>query len=197
MLPFTDGSGLLYNTITKPYLSPYIEKAKTKLEGWIQVVFVTVNSYYMWIMWYAFLRLDEEERRFLVIGLGTIYPILASTVAMCSKSTNKISEEHFWLTYWASYSILFMSMDYAENFIGRIRGFYSICAMATLYLFLPMFRGAEAVFRNILVPLSGQYENMLLQDAMAVKAGIEGSIPEGKREAVLTRAAHVFTKKIN
>ena len=108
-----------------------------------------------------------------------------------------MKEEHFWLTYWASYSILFMAMDYGENFVGRIRGFYSVCAMATLYLFLPMFRGAEVVFRSILVPLSGQYENMLLQDAMAVKMGIEGVIPAEHREGVLQRAAQVFTKKSN
>ena len=32
-----------------------------------------------------------------------------------------------------------------------------------------MFRGAESVFRNVLVPLTGQYENMLLRDALLVQ----------------------------
>jgi receptor expression-enhancing protein 5/6 len=192
MLPFTDGSGLLYEKITLPYLAPPITKLKTKLEGWVQIFFVTVNTYYMWIMWYAFLRLSEEQRRFLVVGLGTVYPLAASTVALTTAS-GLHKDKEFWLTYWVCYSLLFVMMDYAENFIGRITGFYSVCAAATLYLFLPMFRGADVVFRKVLVPLSGQHENMLLHDALQVKLGIEAAIPQVQREKVMNRAASLFT----
>ena len=48
--------------------------------------------------------------------------------------------------------MLFLAMDYLENFVGRIPGFYSMCLMFTLYLMLPLFRGAEQVrlgFRRI------------------------------------------------
>jgi TB2/DP1, HVA22 family len=192
MLPFTDGSGLLYDTITKPFLIPHVQRLKVKMEGWAQLAMFMVNSYYIWFIWSAFLRLSEEERRFLVVGLGTIYPIVASTVAMAEES--KTREEQFWLTYWTCYSILFVLMDYVENFVGQIAGFYSICAMITLYLFLPMFRGAETVFRSVLVPLSGQYENMLLHDAYLVKMGIEEAIPAEHHERVLSKAADLFKK---
>ena len=39
----------------------------------------------------------------------------------------------------------------------------------TVYLMLPMFQGSEKVFRNILVPLAGLQELLLLRDAIRVK----------------------------
>jgi TB2/DP1, HVA22 family len=193
MLPFTDGSGLLYENLTKPYLIPTIEKLKIKLEGWAQLILLSVNSYYMWIMWYAFIRLTEDERRFLVVGLGTVYPMTASLASLAA-TNEKTRDERFWLTYWVCYSLLFTWMDYAENFIGSIPGFYSICAAATLYLFLPMFQGADAIFRNVLVPLSGQRENLILYDAYMVKLSIERAIPLAQRDQVMSKAAELFQK---
>jgi hypothetical protein len=83
-------------------------------------------------------------------------------------------------------------MDYLENFVGGITGFYSLCLVATIYLFLPMFNGADAVFRRVLVPLSGQYENMLLHDAYLVRQGMEASIPQEYHGRVFQKAADVF-----
>ena len=39
----------------------------------------------------------------------------------------------------------------------------------TVYLMLPMFQGSEKVFRNVLVPLAGLRELLLLRDAIRVK----------------------------
>ena len=83
-------------------------------------------------------------------------------------------------------------MDYLENFVGSITGFYSLCLAATLYLFLPMFNGADTVFRRVLVPLSGQYKHMLLRDAYLVRKGMEASLPEKCRERVFQKAANIF-----
>jgi hypothetical protein len=44
--------------------------------------------------------------------------------------------------------------------------------IAALFLFLPMFDGANVVFRRVLVPLCGQYEEMLLHDAFLVRKGV-------------------------
>ena len=57
---------------------------------------------------------------------------------------------------------------------------------------LPMFDGANVVFRRVLVPLSGQYENMLLHDAYLVRKGMEQSIPSKYQERVFKKAAEVF-----
>jgi hypothetical protein len=86
-------------------------------------------------------------------------------------------------------------MDYLENFVGQIRGFYSLIAVATVYLFLPMFGGAEVVFRRFLVPLSGQYQNMLLHDAYLVKLGVMKDVPEKQRDETMEKAAILFMKK--
>ena len=74
--------------------------------------------------------------------------------------------------------------------------------LTCLYLFLltndPMiqFRGADSVFRNILVPLSGQYEAMLLRDIYMVKEEMMKKIPKKSRERALEKAAAIFDKKI-
>lgn len=49
-------------------------------------------------------------------------------------------------------------MDLSEIVMGRIPGFYTLVILATIYLMLPMFRGADKVFRKILVPLAGLQE---------------------------------------
>jgi len=96
------------------------------------------------------------------------------------------------LTYWCSFTLLFLAMDYVENIVGGIPGFYSLCLAATVYLFLPMFNGADVVFRRLLVPLTGQYENMLLHDAYLIRKGMEKSIPPAYHDRVFQKAAKIF-----
>lgn len=57
-----------------------------------------------------------------------------------------------------------------------------------------MFQGADVVFRRVLVPLSGQYENMLLHDAYLVKLGMEDSLPSKEHDRVMAKAAQLFLK---
>lgn len=133
--------------------------------------------------------MPAEARRFITVAVGTVYPTIASIVAL---TTETGKDDIYWLTYWSCYSLLFIAMDYSENYIG-VRGFYSLCLCATVYLFLPMFKGAEAVFRNVLVPLSGQYENMLLRDAQMVRQEMERKIPTKMRAKALSKAASIFS----
>jgi hypothetical protein len=137
LLPFTDGSTFLFDKITGPLFGGMAERIKNKTEARISLFMIMINSSFLWIMWFTFLTLDEEARRFIVIAVGTVYPIAASTVACTTRGSR---DDTFWLTYWACFSILFIMMDYLEDFIGKIRGFYSICLCATVYLFLPMVR---------------------------------------------------------
>lgn len=156
---------------------------------------VAVNASHLRFLWFVFLSFEEEQRRFLTVAIGTVYPTAAS-IAAVSQGGGAVgkSDTTFWLTYWSSYSILFLAMDYLENFLGEIRGFYSICLVATVWLFLPMFNGAESVFREILVPLTGQYENMILCDIQLVKMEIEAKMPEKSRSRLFQRAADIFSK---
>ena len=151
---------MINKLVTEPIVAPIANKIKGTCEGWIRWLMVAVNASHLWFLWFVFLSFEEEQRRFLTVAIGTVYPTAAS-IAAVSQGGGAVgkSDTTFWLTYWSSYSILFLAMDYLENFLGEIRGFYSICLVATVWLFLPMFNGAESVFREILVPLTGQYES--------------------------------------
>jgi len=194
VLPFTDGAGLIYEKVTLPYVAPTAEKIKNQMEGYVGLLLTAVNTGYLWFVWFAFMSMPEDGRRFVVVVLGTAYPMVASLVAISTVPNKKNVAERFWLTYWATYSILFILMDYLENFVGRIRGFYSICAVATIYLFLPMFQGADVIFRRVLVPLAGQYEHLLLHDAYLIKLGMEDSLPSKEHDRVMAKAAALFRK---
>jgi receptor expression-enhancing protein 5/6 len=190
ILPWTDGATLIYDVFTEPYIIPYAKKLKTQMESWVSFIIFTVNSSYLCFVWFIFTSFPEEQRRFFVVVAGTVYPVACSTIALTTK-TNK-SDVTFWLTYWSCFSTLFVCMDYLENLIGHIRGFYSLCMAVTIYLFLPMFDGANVVFRRVLVPLSGQYENLLILDAWLVRKSIEKSVPSKYHDRVFEKAAHVF-----
>ncbi|KAI2507154.1 hypothetical protein MHU86_7220 [Fragilaria crotonensis] len=92
--------------------------------------------------------------------------------------------------------VLFLDPFHYYGLSGRhllVRSlFYSICLCATVYLFLPMFRGAESVFRNVLVPLTGQYENMLLRDALLVRREMERCVKKGRIRDLRAKVAEMF-----
>ena len=190
MFPPTDGATLIYDVFTEPYLSPYAKMIKSKVEGWTAIILTVVNTSHLTFLWFLFMVFSEEQRRFAVVAVGTVYPMAASLLAITAKSDT--SDETFWLTYWSCFSLLFLAMDYLENFVGSIPGFYSVCLVSTIYLFLPIFGGSDIVFRRILVPLTGQYENLLLHDAYVVRKRMEKSIPPDQHDRVFKRAADVF-----
>lgn len=120
LLPFTDGSALLFIKVTEPLFAPIAISIKSHVESRLSILTLILNSGYLWIVWFTFLSMDEEARRFIVIAVGTLYPITASTIACTARTERR--DESFWLTYWICFSILFLMMDYLENFIGSIRG---------------------------------------------------------------------------
>lgn len=197
MFPLTDGASLIYNTITKPFLAPVAKKIKSKMDGWIGILITVVNSSYLWFLWFVFMTLPEEARRFLVVVAGTAYPMVASIMAATTSDYDGLEDaDTFWLTYWACFNVLFLAMDYVENFVGEIRGFYSICLASTVYLFLPLFQGADVVFRQFLVPLTGHKKELMLHDAWKIRLSIEKAIPDSTmRSEVLAKAAEMFQKK--
>lgn len=198
IFPLTDGATLLYDNVTKPFVAPIAKKIKSKMDGWIGILMGIVNTSNLWFLWFVFMTFPEEARRFLVVAVGTAYPMVASIMAATTSDDDGLEDaDTFWLTYWACFNILFLAMDYLENFVGEIRGFYSICLASTIYLFLPLFRGADVVFRRILVPLTGHQKELMLHDAWKVRVSIEKAISDAAMKGeVLAKVADMFTKQL-
>lgn len=103
-------------------------------------------------------------KRFISIAIGTVYPFVCSVTAAAS---DEIEDDTYWLTYWSVYGCLFLLMYLTESFLGRVPGFYTLVIFTTVYLML--FRGADKVFRKILVPLAGLQELLILRDSILMK----------------------------
>jgi TB2/DP1, HVA22 family len=185
-LPPTNGATLIYHHWTGPILTPLARPLATKMSYWIIYVYQTlVNGVHLWLLWIIFVFLPVPGlKRIIAIAIGTVYPWLASTVAA---ATDDVDDDTTWLTYWSCYGILFLIMDVVEVWLYWVPGFYSLIIFVTVYLMLPMFQGADKVFRHILVPLAGLQELLLLKDAMHVKKTMLKTLrPE--RAALVRRA---------
>ena len=85
-------------------------------------------------------------------------------------------------------------MTLVERTAGAPLGLYTACLGTTLYLMLPMFNGADVVFRNVLVPIAGQREALLLKRQLAktmvkqLPASRHGEAGEAIAEAFLVEA---------
>jgi len=83
-------------------------------------------------------------------------------------------------------------MDISEDLIlGRVPGFYTLIIFTTIYLMLPMFRGADKVFRKVLVPLAGLNELLFLRDSIMIKKQLLRDLPP-ERAAVLQKSIAKF-----
>ena len=185
LLPFTDGAKLTFDYITKPLLGPVIVPITAKLEGWItMIVMAFINSAHLWLLWAVFVILPAFLKRFMTVTFGTIFPVMASIVAVTTKETD---DDTYWLTYWSCYGITFLLMDWIEAYLGHVPGFYTVIIFFIVYLMLPLFGGAEQVFRKILVPLTGLQEVLLLRDAALLRREMEAQI-DPKRWKELRKA---------
>merc|ERR1711957_780662 len=124
---------------------------------------------HLWVLWALFVFLPKDLKSFVAVSVGIIYPFICSVVAA---GTDDEEGYTFWLTYWSCYGVLFLAMDWTQDYIGWIPGFYTFVILASVYLMLPMFEGAKKVYREILVPLTGQQENLILRDALKLNEEI-------------------------
>mmetsp|Transcript_13044 Transcript_13044/g.19194 ORF Transcript_13044/g.19194 Transcript_13044/m.19194 type:complete len:384 (-) Transcript_13044:150-1301(-) len=165
--PKTDGAHLIYEKVTKPFVAPLIKPVVGKMDNLIKDLYqMVMNAAHLWIIWIFFMFLPSGLKRIVSIAVGTVYPFVSSVKAA---TTDEVEDDTYWLTYWSCYGILFILMDIIENWIGWIPGFYSLVIFSTVYLMLPMFGGADKIFRKILVPLAGLQELLMMRDAIAIK----------------------------
>eukprot|EP00804_Cyclotella_cryptica_P011406 CCRYP_016044-RA/>CCRYP_016044-RA protein AED:0.39 eAED:0.39 QI:574/1/1/1/1/0.75/4/463/313 len=165
--PLTCGALLVYNNITEPFLGPRLKPLHKQMSNFILAVYqMLANATHLYLVWIIFMFLPAGFKRVVAIAIGTVYPFVCSVTAA---ATEDIEDDTYWLTYWAVYGCLFLFMDLSETLMGRIPGFYTLVILTTIYLMLPMFRGADKVFRKVLVPLAGLQELLILRDSIQIK----------------------------
>ena len=107
--PKTQGATLVYERITKPYLTPFFNMAFGKLNNFITYMYqLLINAAHLWFLWLIFMFLPAGLKRMVAIVVGTLYPLVASVSAA---ATPEIDDDTYWLTYWSVYGVLFMIMD--------------------------------------------------------------------------------------
>ena len=189
-LPYTDGATLVFDTVTQPYIAPIVEPLAKTFEGWLSmVVSAAVSATHIWILYAVFVFFPAGLKRFITVSVGTVYPLAASIVAV---TTPQGDDDTFWLTYWSCYGILYLLMDWAENYIGKFPGFYLVVLFCTAYLMVPIFNGAEKVYRNILVPLTGQEEMLIYRDAVMVRNTFMKKVPKSRSKKMKKKLADLF-----
>ena len=102
---------------------------------------------------------------------------------------SKIKKE---LAAYATRSQVTLVMTLVERAAGAPLGLYTACLATTLYLMLPMFNGADVVFRNVLVPLAGQREALLLKDAKTLAKNMVKQLPASRHGEAGEAIAEAF-----
>ena len=165
--PLTCGALVVYEKVTAPYLGPKLKPLQRQMSNFIiYLQQMLSNAFHLYLVWIIFMFLPAGLKRIIAIAIGTVYPAICSIIAV---ATEEIEDDTYWLTYWSVYGCLFLIMDITEDFLGKNPGFYTLIIFTTIYLMLPMFRGADKVFRKVLVPLAGLQELLMLRDAMVIK----------------------------
>ncbi|CAJ1959353.1 unnamed protein product [Cylindrotheca closterium] len=191
--PRTSGAVIIDERFTQKYLATRFKPLASSMSKMLDAIVQSfVNAIHLYIIWIFFMFLPQGMKRIAAVGVGTVYPFVSSVVAI---STEEFEDDAFWLTYWSCYGILFISMDFLETWLGWIPGFYTVIILAEVYLMLPMFGGAEKIFRKILVPLFGLRELLMVRDAFLVKKNLLRDLPPERAHLVRQTIADFFTEE--
>jgi len=182
-LPWTDGATIIFEFFVAPIVAPIIQPIVNKTEGIInKIIAAVMNAAHISVVWIAFEFLPPSVKRAVWLMLGTAYPLASS---MVSVTTLDGEDDTYWLTYWSCFGTLYIIVGFVEYFLGFFPGFYTVMIAITVYLMLPLFRGADEVFRNILVPLAGLHELLVRRDAEVLKKQALADVPHERRAHVL------------
>jgi len=201
ILPWTDGAAAIYDLWTQPVLVPVLRPLKKNFEGRLATIALSaVNMGHLWFVFGVFEALPNVLKRSCVIIMGIAYPILASVVDLgtATGSVEDNESTHHWLTYWSCISIFFLIMNGMETIWvahKKLPRIYSLCLAGTIYLMLPLFQGSEVVFRNILVPLFGQREALLVKDARSLARALKRQLPPTRHYNAQKAVAAAFEQE--
>ena len=107
--PRTNGSLFIDEFVTQKYLAPKLRPVQAKISNLISdIIAMSANITHLYLVWIFFVFLPSGVKRIVAVAVGTVYPFLSSVNAI---TTEELEDDAYWLTYWACYGILFISMD--------------------------------------------------------------------------------------
>jgi receptor expression-enhancing protein 5/6 len=187
-LPFTDGASLMYDKVTKrvavPLLAPYVGKFGdgSVVGSVLKMVGVSISIGHVMFLYTLFIILPNSAERFIVVAIGTAYPVAASIVAVTTEAT---LDDTQWLVYWVCFATMYLLMLVSEDILAWIPGYHSLALTFVCYLMLPMFQGAEVIFRGVLVPLFGLKATLLKRDARVLAQDATRGLTPKQRDLVV------------
>ena len=82
-------------------------------------------------------------------------------------------------------------MVLTEDILAWIPGFYALAVTSAIYLMLPMFSGADQVFRKFLVPLFGLEKEVAKADVGRIVAQMSRKVPQSQQDALRSELSSI------
>ena len=86
-------------------------------------------------------------------------------------------------------------MMLTEDILDWVPGFYALAVTAAVYLMLPMFSGADQVFRKFLVPIFGLQKELAKSDIARIVKDVARKVPEDKQDALRSELASIVNSQ--
>ena len=102
-----------------------------------------------------------------------------------------------WLVYWVCFAAMYLVMLASDDILYWIPGYHSAMLTFVCYLMLPVFNGADSVFRGILVPVFGLKAQLLRRDARVLAEESTKGLTEEQKAAVVASFNEGVSKKTN
>ena len=190
----------MYDKVTKkiavPLLEPYVSKFNdgSILGSIAKFIGFGVSASHVMFLYFIFIILPSSVERFIVVVTGCLYPIAASIVAV---TTDMANDDTQWLVYWTCFAMMYLVMLASDDILYWIPGYHSAMLTFVCYLMLPVFNGADSIFRGILVPVFGLKAQLLRRDARVLAEETTKGLTEEQKAAVVASFNEGVAKKTN
>ena len=191
---------MMYDKVTKkiavPLLEPYVSKFNdgSILGSIAKFIGFGVSASHVMFLYFIFIILPSSVERFIVVVTGCLYPIAASIVAV---TTDMANDDTQWLVYWVCFAAMYLVMLASDDILYWIPGYHSAMLTFVCYLMLPVFNGADSVFRGILVPVFRLKAQLLRRDARVLAEESTKGLTEEQKAAVVASFNEGVAKKTN
>ena len=82
-------------------------------------------------------------------------------------------------------------MMLTEDILAWVPGFYALAVSTAIYLMLPMFSGADQVFRKFLVPIFGLEKELAKADVGRIVAEIGRKLPQNQQDELRSELSSI------